>query len=72
MSDGTIDEGSGSSLNADTYEILDEGYLKWGKYDGSWIEYKYTYWKVKLDGNTLTLTLKNNPDYILVFTKVKK
>lgn len=44
MSDGTLQEGDYyTSLYADTYEIMDEGYLKWGKYDTSWIEYDKVY-----------------------------
>lgn len=34
MSDGTVDTYlHSSSVKADTYELLEEGYLKWGIYD---------------------------------------
>lgn len=70
LSDGTVHEGDNyDNLNADTYEIMDEGYLKWGKYDAGWIEYRYTYWDIKLNGNHLTLTKRDNPNNVIELTK---
>ena len=57
------------NLYTDTYEIMDEGYLKWGTYDSAWIDYKYTYWDIKINGNHLTLTSRNNPDNVIELTK---
>ena len=70
LSDGTIHTGDGyDSLHADTYEIMDEGYLKWGKYDTAWISYRYTYWDIEINGNHLTLTSKDNPEHIIELTR---
>lgn len=70
LSDGTLHEGDYyDNLYADTYEIMDEGYLKWGTYDSAWIDYKYTYWDIKINGNHLTLTSRNNPDNVIELTK---
>lgn len=70
LSDGTLHEGgSYDSLNADTYEIIDDEYLKWGKYSASWIEYKYTYWNIKISGKHLTLTMRDNPENVIELTK---
>lgn len=69
LSDGTIHEEGYDSLNADTYEIMKEGYLKWGKYDASWIEYRYTYWDIDINGKHMTLTMRDNPDYYLKLTR---
>lgn len=70
LSDGTLHEGgSYDSLNADTYEIIDEGYLKLGQYDAAWIQYRYTYWDINISGNKMTLTLRNNPNKIIELTK---
>lgn len=69
LSDGSIHRDGYDDLNADTYEIMDEGYLKWGEYSAAWIEYKYTYWDVKISGNEMTLTERDNKDNIKKFTK---
>ena len=69
LSDGTIHQNGYDSLYPDTYEIMEEGYLKWGQYDAGWIEYRYTYWDVNIEGNHLTLTMRNNPDYVIELTK---
>lgn len=63
LSDGTFHEDGYDSLYADTYEIMDEGYLKWGRYDASWIDYRYSYWDLELKGKNMTLTSRANPDY---------
>ena len=71
LSDGTIhtEKDRYDSLHADTYEIMDEGYLKWGQYDAGWIAYSYTYWNIKINGKHMTLTMKDNPNYIIELTK---
>ena len=51
-----------SSVKSDTYELLEEGYLKWGIYDAGWLQYDYTYWKVELSKDQLTLSLKDDPE----------
>lgn len=61
FSDGTIDTNIHNvSVNPDTYEILEEGYLKWGEYDPSWIQYFYTYWDFNINGNKLTLSSRED------------
>ena len=63
MSDGTVDTNlHSSSVKSDTYELLEEGYLKWGIYDAGWLQYDYTYWKVELSKDQLTLSLKDDPE----------
>ena len=69
LSDGTVHEDGYESLYADIYEIMDEGYLKWGKYDASWIEYRYTYWDIEINGNNMILTMRNNPDNTISLTR---
>lgn len=70
LSDGTFHEGDYyDNLYADTYEIMDEGYLKIGKYDASWIQYRYTYWDIEISGNQLTLIMRDNPDNVINLTK---
>lgn len=70
MSDGTLQEGDYyDDLHADTYEIMDEGCLKWGKYDAGWVAYSYTYWDISLKGKKLTLTKRDNPDYVIELTR---
>lgn len=70
LSDGTLSTNLHSvSVKADTYELLEEGYLKWGRYDASWLQFEYTYWEVELSDNQLTLTMKDNPDASITLTK---
>ena len=70
LSDGTLHEGGHyDSLYADTYEIMDEGYLKWGEYSESWIEYKYTYWNIAISENSLTLTKRDEPTRVIELAK---
>ena len=69
LSDGTVHKNGYDSLYADTYEVMDEGYLKWGEYDSAWIQYRYTYWDISINGNHMTLTNRNNSNYTIELTK---
>lgn len=60
LSDGTIHKNGYDSLHADTYEIMEEGYLKWGSYDTAWVTYRYTYWDININGSHLILTQRNS------------
>lgn len=55
--------------NPDTYELLEEGYLKWGIYDAGWIQYDYTYWTVDMDGDRMTLTFKDDNTRRIILNK---
>lgn len=69
LSDGTILETGHSNMHPDTYVITDEGYLKLGHYDASWIEYHYTYWDIEINGNTMKLISRDNPNSIIELKK---
>lgn len=70
MSDGTMhEENSHTSLYADTWELMDEGYLKLGTYDTAWIAYRYSYWEVDFGGNKMTLTNRDNAEISISLTK---
>lgn len=70
LSDGTLNTDLHKvSVKADTYELLEEGYLKWGHYDAGWLQFDYTYWKVDISNNQLTLSLKDEPDKSITFIK---
>lgn len=68
LSDGTLSTdifSMRSESNPDTYEIMKkEGYLKWGRYDPSMIQYDYTYWNINIVGNKMTLTIKDGVESI--------
>lgn len=69
LSDGTIHENGYDDLYADTYEIMEEGYLKWGKYSAGWMDYEYTYWDIDLKGNHMTLTQRDHSNRVISLTK---
>ena len=69
MSDGTVHMVGDSSMHPATYEIMKEGYIKFGEYDGGWLTYRYTYWDVEIKGNRMTWTKRDNPDRQISFTK---
>lgn len=69
LSDGTIHQNGDDGLYFDTYEITDEGYLKWGKYSAGLIDYKYKYWIISISGDKMTLTEKENPKYSMVLQR---
>lgn len=70
LSDGTIKTDMHYvSVKPNTYEILSDGYLKWGEYDAAWIQYFYTYYKLEVRGNNMTLTSKEDVTEIIKLTK---
>lgn len=72
LSDGTFhEEGHYTDLNANTYEITDEGYLKMGEYDAGWLQYRYVYADMEIKGKTMTLTRRDYPDETVQLTKIE-
>jgi len=70
LSDGTMETDIRySKKNPCTYEILPDGYLKWGIYDPAWIQYSYDYWKIEIKGKKMVLTSKDKPDKIIELSK---
>lgn len=67
ISDGTMDTDLHYVWdNPDTYEILEEGYLKWGKYIPTMVQYKYTYWEITMDGkDIMVLTSREDSSNII-------
>jgi len=74
LADGTMKTNvrySDDRIRPNTYEVLSDGSLKWGRYDGAWLQYFYDYWELDVRGNNMTLISKDNPDEIISLTKQK-
>lgn len=71
LSDGTMNTDIHEvKVNPDTYQILDEGYLKWGRYDKSWIQYFYTYWDIEFNEDKMILSSRED-DKVINLSKKK-